>query len=151
MPLYPALPNAAWISYVPTLTAITTSPTLGAASVAAGGYTRLSNRTVTGWAKIKFGTSGTAAGSGVYLVSLPITAVDVGATNNLRPIGSGFVFDNSAADMIFVIPYLEDTENGAKARLLLDIATNVNVASATPMAWAASDEIDICFTYEALV
>lgn len=61
----------AYTSYTPTLTAITTPPTLGTGSSAVGYYKRL-GRWVRGKAVITFGTSGVVAGSGYYGLLLPV-------------------------------------------------------------------------------
>ena len=65
--------GAAWESFTPALTAATTNPTLGTGGSTAGRYGRI-QKVVVGIGLVSFGTAGTAAGSGLYYVSLPITA-----------------------------------------------------------------------------
>ena len=79
----------AYDSYAPTLTATTTSPTLGSGSSATGYYKRL-GRWVRGKAVITFGSSGTNAGSGYYGLLLPVQPAD-----KIQPIGIGFAYDDS--------------------------------------------------------
>lgn len=67
--------TAGWVSnapvtYTPALTALTTNPTLGAGSSQLGSYS-LSGKIMTGAFFVAFGTSGSAIGSGAYMVSLP--------------------------------------------------------------------------------
>lgn len=63
-----------WLPWTPVLTAATTNPNLGTAASGAkatGRYVR-NGTSVSGWALLQAGTSGTAVGSGVYLCSLPL-------------------------------------------------------------------------------
>jgi len=59
--------------YTPVLTAATTNPTLGTGGGMAGRYIQV-GKLVTYWFNITFGTSGAAAGSGAYTISLPVAA-----------------------------------------------------------------------------
>jgi len=61
---------AATATYTPTLTASTTNPTLGSGSSALGWH-HVNGRHVTVWFYFRFGSSGAAAGSGLYYVSGP--------------------------------------------------------------------------------
>src|ERR1044072_3938497 len=61
-------------TYTPTLTAVTTNPTLGAGGSASGRYTLFGGKFCTVRASIVFGTSGTNAGSGQYLMAVPFAA-----------------------------------------------------------------------------
>jgi hypothetical protein len=81
----------AWESWTPTLTAVTTDPTLGTGSVQEGRFLRM-GPTVFARGYIKFGTSGTAAGSGLYRISLPVDC----ATDTL-PVGDGMIRDVTLA------------------------------------------------------
>ena len=67
-----------WTSYTPVLTAVTTNPNLGSTGGAVGSYARIQNYIVYRYS-IAFGGTGISAGSGVYKVSLPVTAVQFGA------------------------------------------------------------------------
>jgi hypothetical protein len=127
-------------AYTPALTASTTNPTLGTASSVTGSYTVI-NKWVTGTAVITFGTSGTAAGSGNYMLSLPV--VFSGAS---EPIGFGrlraggtythcqlYAFTTTTA----LLQYTSTAVNGALA----------TATQATPAGWAANDEIRVWFGY----
>lgn len=73
---------AAWIvmgsngpfSSTPTITATTTNPNLGTGAVRRGQYFRGPNGMVTYSWRISWGTTSATAGSGQYLIDLPITA-----------------------------------------------------------------------------
>jgi hypothetical protein len=131
----------AWTTYVPTLTAVTTNPTLGSGSTADGTWTRQADRAIHGEARIAFGTSGTNAGSGEYLVSLPVARATTGVY------GAGWIYDNStgAFAVCTLIHYASDT---SKARIVA-AGGNPTVTHAAPWAWAASDQINVRFTYQA--
>lgn len=60
-------------SWAPALTALTTNPTLGVGGSTNGRYWHFGEIALF-WGLIKFGTSGTNAGSGQYRVSLPFIA-----------------------------------------------------------------------------
>lgn len=64
--------GAAATSYTPALTASTTNPTLGTGGSAVGKYSVVGNALVAD-IQIAFGTSGAAAGSGTYAISLPLS------------------------------------------------------------------------------
>lgn len=125
---------ADWVSFTPTLTATTTSPTLGTGSSAVGRYQRVGN-TVNYAAKITFGSSGVVAGSGSYLFSLPLGA---DLTLNV-PIGRAIVYDSSA-NTHYVGAHFPDTQ-------MVTHASTV-VTNSAPIAWAASDYISVAGTYE---
>jgi hypothetical protein len=132
--------GAAWETWTPSLTASITNPTLGTGSTAAGRYGRI-NKTVFGNCRLFFGSSGTSAGSGFYFVSLPITAQASGVLA-----GSGYVYDSSTGLVRQVSIALDTT---SRISLYLDNATNYAVSSTNPFTWAASDQIQFIFEYEA--
>lgn len=127
-----------WEDWTPTLTALTTNPTLGTGSTANGRFMRVGGLVVAE-ARIAFGTSGTAAGSGGYRVSLPVDAARATA------LGSGFLSDSSTGN-IRVCSVVRAALNVSAARLLV---TDAEVTNAAPWAWAASDTITVNFMYEA--
>lgn len=133
--------GSAWTSYTPTLTATTSNPTMGSGSTRSGAYMQV-GKMVTVRATVKFGTSGTAAGSGTYEISLPVTAKTISTG---RQSGSATFFDNSASDFGDGVVFID---NGAttKARLSMDSTV---VSNSAPWTWAASDQIDFTMTYEA--
>ena len=132
--------GAAWETWTPALTASTTNPTLGTGSTAAGRYGRI-NKTVFGNCRIFFGTSGVSAGSGFYFVSLPVTAQGVGVVA-----GSGYVYDASTGLVRHVSIAIDST---SRVALYLENQTNYAVSSTNPWTWAASDQIQFSFEYEA--
>jgi hypothetical protein len=139
-------------TYTPVLTADTTNPTLGAGSVQSGWWKRI-DELIVGNAVIRFGTSGTAAGSGTYSVSLPFAANTTfetasGGWGTGSVLGNGGVRDNSAVTL---------GSRGIHAQLattttvILFIAdgTNLAVTNAVPFTWTVSDAISINFRYQA--
>lgn len=139
-------PDAAWTAYTPALTAATTNPTLGTGSAAHGRYTRI-GRTIIGRAIVAFGTSGVAAGSGSYRFSLPVMpATHTGASpNGGRLIGQAFLWDNSATNVD--LGFLWIPSAGVQYAQINTDPTGVT--DALPWVWAASDSLEIAFTYEA--
>lgn len=122
-----------WTAYTPVLTASTTSPTLGTGSTQLGAWNRQGD-TIDWWAYIQFGTSGTAAGTGTYRVSLPPAAAY--STNR------DFLFVGDAE--------LNNSGTGYMRHLNLAGSTTTtemwsgadpaaSVAAAVPFAWSTSD------------
>jgi hypothetical protein len=137
--------EGAWPSYTPALQAATTNPTLGTGSLVSGKYTRI-GRTITGWAKIKFGTSGAAAGSGSYRVTLPVTA-SVPANAPHMVCGHGYAWDASTNLIEELVPILPTGTSGSFLEFLKNGSWAVN--DAAPWTWTNSDEISVQFMYEA--
>lgn len=135
-----------WQDYTPVLTASTTNPTLGTGSSAQARYQRQYGL-VTYQGIIQFGTSGTAAGSGEYRISLPVTA-QTGIS--FRRIGVVNAYDSSAGDTCILTGYLASSATAeAFFSNTWPLGTLTKLGAAQPMAWAASDEIFFTFTYEA--
>jgi hypothetical protein len=136
-------------TYVPALTAQTTNPTLGTGGVATGVWQR-NGHLITGWAFIRFGTSGTNAGSGAYFVSLPFpadTSTMLTSTGTLSTaMGTGYLRDNSAETTgdRQVISALRTADT---VHLLVLDGTNIFVTNSGPFAWTVSDAISIQFSY----
>lgn len=145
----------AYDSYTPTLTAATTDPTLGTASSAVGYYKQI-GRMVHGYAHITFGSSGAAAGAGLYGLLLPVEPVD-----RTQPIGIGYVFDYDDS-LRFVVcsaaisPPLWAASTRKAVLLITNPATegfstgDNPVGAANPWTWAEQDQVVIKFDYEAL-
>lgn len=133
-------------TYTPTLTASTTNPTLGSGAVQSGAYYR-TGRMAEVWVRIRFGTSGTAAGAGTYFVSLPISADTTNlnaATSSLgSAIGAGHLRDNDTAsnDRPFDVAL-------ASATTAVLVVTGGTVAAGT-IPWAAEDQITFHAIYPA--
>ena len=131
--------GAAYESWTPALTASTTNPTLGTGSSQTGRYGRV-NKSVYGQGQISFGTSGTAAGSGFYYVSIPVTAQAAG-----QLVGTWQGYDSSANASYFGFLISETT---SRCLLYYNNPASV-VTNAAPWTWAASDFIRVQFAYEA--
>ena len=143
LPLSGVLPasilGGAWTAWVPALTASVTNPTLGSGSSAAGRYAQL-GKLVMASAKIAFGTSGAAAGSGQYFVSLPVQPV-----GSLDVVGDFMVYDNSPG--AYRAGVVQQVSGGLTAILVLGGGNDVS--DAAPWTWAASDQILYRLAYEA--
>ena len=144
----------AYTTYTPTLTGSTTDPTLGSGSSVSGFYKRL-GRWVRGKAVITFGTSGTAAGSGMYGLLLPVQPAD-----KIQPIGIGFAYDNDdqyrfVVATAAVIPVIWAASTSKAVLLQSNVAgegfanDHNPIGAAVPFAWGASDQLAITFEYEA--
>jgi len=132
--------GAAWETWTPALTASTTNPTLGTGSVTSGRYGRI-QKTVFGNCRVQFGTSGTNAGVGFYFVSLPVTAQ---ASNVMC--GHGWILDSSTGLLRHIAVGLDST---SRVYMYLENATNYAIGAGNPWPWAASDQIQFYFEYEA--
>lgn len=134
--------GAAWETYTPVLTASVTNPTLGSGSTTQGAYTRI-NKLVIGMAYFAFGTSGVAAGSGDYFVSLPITSVASSALNR----GHAWLYDASAATGWIAINQVSTTTTLQMYKATGD--ATIAIGAANPFTWATNDQLRMLFTYEA--
>jgi hypothetical protein len=132
--------GSAWTDWTPTLTAVTTSPTMGTGAVRTGTYEQVGKR-VTARGTVKFGTSGSAAGSGIYEVSLPVTARSLSPG---RQQGSATAFSH-AGDFVDGTVFIE---SGATTKARLSIDSTV-VTNSFPWTWANGDQLDFTITYEA--
>ena len=134
----------AWTAYTPTLTASTTNPTLGTGSTASGAYCQI-GKVVHFRARIEFGTSGMAAGTGDYYVSLPVTAWSGYPAS--FPIGYVVIQDQSTGTRYNGLAVINSTTT-VRLDMSSTNANSIAAADASPMAWAASDDIWINGTYE---
>ena len=135
-----------WQAYTPVLTATTTNPTLGTGSTASARYQRQYG-VVAYQGIIQFGTSGTAAGTGDYRISLPVTA-QTGITN--RRLGTVTAYDNSTAEVNVAVAYLvSSTTAGVLYASGHPKGAIAYYGASTPISWAASDAIEFTLTYEA--
>jgi hypothetical protein len=133
-----------WVSYVPTLTAATTNPTLGVGGTASGIYFR-HGRSVHMLGCITFGSSGVNAGSGNYSIALPpgMTFPTMGTYTR-----AGTLVVANAASGIFN-GYL-NAGNGATSMSLTVFNTassRQTVSHSAPGAWAANDSINFDVTF----
>ncbi len=133
-------PFGAWSAYTPALTASSSNPTLGSGSSATGRYQRV-GRNVSFQAQISFGTSGTAAGSGTYRISVPVT---VDSSFWGHTIGTAVLVDSGTAIMrqVFV------GADGTYVEMWSEAGSATTHAS--PFAWSTSDIMRVTGTYEAV-
>jgi hypothetical protein len=132
-------------TYTPVLTAATTNPTLGTGSSVAGEFERFGDWVV-GAVEIVWGTSGVAAGSGFYEISLPVAMVASGPTAG-RIIGSGVIFDSSAAG---AAAWFLVSVTAVSSTTCRGVMQGFNPQSGvSPVVPAASDQIRITFAYRA--
>jgi hypothetical protein len=130
-------------SYTPTLTAATTNPTAGTSAVTSARYTLFGGKWCTVRGTIRFGTSGVSAGSGQYLISLPVaTATTLGA--GVDAVGAGLVFDSSSTNVVQAIFYVA----GSGSSNMAGFANGAQITNAAPWVWAASDYLSFTLTYE---
>lgn len=87
--------DVTWQSYTPTLTAASSNPTLGTGSSATGRFYRIGQLCIAHF-RVKAGTAGFAAGSGLYRISAPLTAASFMYTTNFFRAGGGVFYDSSA-------------------------------------------------------
>jgi hypothetical protein len=136
--------NGVWASYTPTLTTSGTSPTLGTGSFVSGNYVQFGKLVICRF-YIAFGSSGAAAGSGTYRVSLPVSSNQM-----TQPSGTIFMYDSSAGNGVANAAAFYD--GGADFLTIIYAASATTYASVThaaPWAWAASDQIRGFIMYEA--
>lgn len=136
-------------TYVPTLTAVTTNPNLGADGVTSGAYHR-NGLLVTGWARFRWDGTGVSAGSGTLEISLPLEAdasvMDITTnTGESFTVGIGFVNSNTNGGAIV---YTRITSvSPSVVRMMLDgVATSL---AASHFAGTAGEEITVNFAYVA--
>jgi hypothetical protein len=131
-----------WQSYTPTLTGSGSNPTLGSGSSATGRYQR-NGKTITGRADILFGSSGVAAGTGQYIISLPVAA----AVPLPRAMGTAILFDSSAG--LFYTGVVYQGTTASNARVALNNNASLVASTGTPFTEAANDQFWLEFAYEA--
>lgn len=135
-----------WLSYTPTLTATVTNPTLGTGSVVSGRY-KLIGDICFAFVSIRFGTSGVAAGTGSYLISLPVDRRTSTSFEN-HIVGVGYVYDNSPGTIYNTL--LSRYGGDTQAQMQLN-STGAIVTHSAPFAWSTQDIIIAQMMYEANV
>lgn len=125
-----------WTSYSPSWTAATSNPSIGNGSIS-GSYIQ-SGKLVIATASITMGST-TTYGSGVWRVSMPVTA----ASSGLH-VGSVLLLDSSASTgrrpgvcFLGATTYVEF------------ISTTGVVGASDPFVWATGDILRLSMTYEA--
>lgn len=137
-----------WTNFTPTLKAVTTDPTLSdnASHIAAGHYWTVGDGTSHGLliakVHIKFGTSGTAAGSGIYSIEgLPI---NIAIGNLTQPIvAHGFNVNGGTGVRRLTVGYA----NSATSIRLVDQNDATLLTEANPWGWSDSYEIKLDLAY----
>lgn len=135
-------------TYTPALTATTTNPTLGTGAVQTGRWAMVGKCAVVR-GSIRFGTAGVNAGSGTYLIGLPVPVVS-GLGTAFAPLGWVVVRDESAGSILEGFASIQ-TDNSASVNIRYAAAggfgTSTLVTASTPMTFAASDRIDFRLMY----
>jgi hypothetical protein len=126
-----------WTSYAPTWTGSISNPVINNGVISAS-YRQV-GKTVDLKGKITMGTT-TTFGSGVWLISLPVTAVDI------LSVGAAVIFDQSAA-----ATRMAGTCNMSTTSLIQfwPGTGGGQVTNAIPMTWATTDLLIWSITYEA--
>ena len=137
--------GAASVSYTPALTAVTTNPTLGTGSFAGGTYQQIQDRAFVEGA-IFFGSSGAAAGTGAYRISVP-SAISIKSNNSA--IGYGLFYDSSAGFIFYPMQafYISATTFSLVVASPAYSAASV-LGSTIPVVPANSDQIRFTLCYE---
>ena len=132
-----------WTAYTPTLTAVTTNPTLGSTGKIEDGYWTQVGKTVFFNLRLQFGTSGVSTGSGSYTVTLPVAPLRsylriegyfIDASPTTRYIVHGLTSAGSTAMNI----YTQTATPGVMG----------NVSPTNPVTVAVSDSIHFSGSYE---
>ena len=142
--------HLAFTTWAPALsiTSGTTAPNLGASPTRSGSYMLLGTTVsglVHGSCHIRFGTSGYAAGTGVYTVSLPI-AMSSSDTARQQTVGGGALYDASGADTYTVIA-VQHSSAVLKLKWESTGSTERWVTGAAPFAFGSSDQIHLHLCY----
>ena len=131
--------------YTPALTAVTTNPTLGTGSFAEGRYQLIQKRAFVEGA-IFFGSSGAAAGTGAYRISVP-SAISIKSNN--AQIGFGLFYDSSAGFVFYPMQAFYISATTFSLVVASPAYTAASVLSSTvPVVPANSDQIRFTLCYE---
>jgi hypothetical protein len=134
--------KGAWPTFVPNLTASGGGVALGTSPTQTGKYIQR-DKDVQGSADIAFGTGSPAAGTGTYIITLPVAAnaaLSVG-----QCIGTGYIVDVSANDLRIIVIKIA---TATTANMFIN-GTASPVGAAAPWTWATTDQIHYTFCYEA--
>jgi hypothetical protein len=134
-----AIPGA-WTAYTPVLTGQTTNPVLGTGGVIDGEYSEVGKQATYRF-NITFGTAGASAGTGTYLLSLPLPAAAPGSS---RVYGTAQGVDSSG-----VVGQMFSVRSAVSDATILAFvaASGANVTDAVPWVWAENDWIRGTITY----
>jgi hypothetical protein len=145
-----ALDATAWQTYTPTWGASTTNPSLGNGQIR-GRYI-VYGKMVHVQAWIGFGST-TTYGSGIWSISLPITAKDGWFAGSGNPFGVGggtaLFNDTSASNIAGGIALLWDVGSGTpdwRIRMVSDAGSSITAT--VPWTWANGDDVQVSVFYE---
>lgn len=142
-------------TYTPVLQATTTSPTMGTGSSMLGDYLLHQGFVTVGFTAL-FGTSGVAAGSGTYRLTLPSgLGIDADWQDN-RATGQAFASDSSVGAGLGFYMFFIRASSGNPDTMVFQTtalasaatANSAAVTNAVPFTWAANDYIRGSFTYK---
>jgi hypothetical protein len=132
--------DQAWLSYTPTLTAVTTNPT---GWTQTGQYTQYGKLVI---AKFRLAAGGSmTAGSGGYRIALPVQA----NSNYNGECGTVLLYDSSVGNAMYAQARFDAFTYASLVYGATYGGTDTAVGHATPWAWAANDQIRGTITYEA--
>lgn len=131
--------------HAPVLHAVTTNPTLGTGSVSEGQYAT-GGKIVQFSGRIKFGTSGVSAGSGLYQIVLPVTSAFPSGATLEEVVGFAWLYDSSTGTIYVCAAELV---SGGVLQFRTMISGGNVVADSVPFTWAASDQISFGAAYRA--
>lgn len=136
-------------TFTPALTASTTNPTLGTGSTATADFEHAQGY-VTIRYDIVFGSSGVAAGSGTYQLSLPtLDGVTLGIDTDWasqKPVGLARLRDSSVPTIAF--DWRAVTDLSFPDRIVIKNDAGGAVTNAVPWTWAANDSIGVICRYK---
>lgn len=136
-----------WTSYTPLLTASVTNPTLGAASSSGGRYARIQDLVIYQFF-VAVGGAGFNAGSGIYRISLPVTASVFGSFDRNCE-GQTLFYDVSAIGNYFANAWLNSSTT---LSLLYQVGMNgqvTSISSTAPVVPAQDDIFSGLIVYRA--
>lgn len=131
-----------WEDYTPEFTGSVTNPNVGATGYVRGAYT-LDGSTVHFRADVQFLGAGVSAGSGTYVITLPIPA-----RSGVILLCHGRLYDNSADQIVNITGDTGISVGGVRMVREATAAANYLVSASQPWTWAASDAIQLNGTYE---
>lgn len=140
-----ALFRATSHTYVPTWTAPTLNPTLGATGFIEGKYLRIFPRMVIGFIRIYAGGAGFNPGTGQYAFSAPATvAPEFAQFSDSVPIGKAVFYDDSS---VLDSSAWEVLYNVALGNLYLRITAGGAWSNTNPVVLAQQDRMSCYFMY----
>lgn len=131
------------VSYTPTWGALTTPPGLGTGSSRNGWYTYLPGPCVHYEFFLRLGT-GATAGSGLYVISLPVPAVAAFGSAGSPAFGSAVMADSSSAGFRTGTTYIDQGDLN-NVRFIGE--GSALVGAAVPWPWAVNDYLAGSITY----